>query len=98
MAAGGLGTRVMTFASGDFAALTAVQKNDFKGNMRVKKIVWYQPGATTDTFSILDINGTLNEQGKCEAANQSQIFAVDNWWHGISAINVTSGTIEIHLL
>jgi hypothetical protein len=92
-----LGSRVLQFISGDFDALTAAQKKDFTALMKIKKVVWLNPLLAGDTFSILDNAGKVIEQGRCEAANQSQIFAMDNWAQGISAINIVSGTIEIHL-
>lgn len=91
-------TRVWTFASGDFAALSAAQKTQLTCAAKIKKVVWLNPLNVGDTFSILDNSGAVVEQGRCEAINQSQIFAMDSWANGISAVNLTTGTIEIHIL
>lgn len=43
--------------------------------LRVRKIEWFNPAATTDTFSITEnVSGKKLLEGKCEVAAQSQIF------------------------
>lgn len=69
----------------------------WQGPWRPKMIYWFNPINIGDTFVITDINGNVHLQGRCEVANQSQIFNVDNWYqNGMVVPTLASGKLHIH--
>lgn len=69
--------------------------------LRVWKVEWFNPAATTDTFSINEAtSNAIRLQGKCEVAGQSQVFdfsaqplvlSMSSDWNA----TVTSGTLYL---
>jgi len=69
---------------------------------KVRKVYWFQPATTSDTFSITEkVSGKTLLQGKAEAALQSQVFDFaskplilpkSSDWN----VSITSGTLFIY--
>jgi len=92
-----ISTRVWIFGPGDYAALTAAQKLQLRTAVRIASIYWKSPTNIADTFSILDNSGNIIQDGVCEVALQSQYFNKNNWFQGVTAVNVSTGTLEINI-
>lgn len=60
------------------------------GGFCIDEIYWYNPTASGDTFTVkLGDGATVIRQGRCEAANQSQLFKM----YGIRLTDFTVPTL-----
>jgi hypothetical protein len=66
--------------------------------LNLDEIYWYNPSASGDTFTVtLGDGNTVIRQGRCESANQSQVFPM----YGLTITDFTvptlsSGTLYIY--
>lgn len=83
------------FTSPTFASATKLPTNS---ELTLHEIYWYNPTNIGDTFSITLADGqTVLRNGRCEVANQSQVFRM--WGIRIRNFTVptlTSGTLFIY--
>lgn len=83
------------FTSPTFANSTKLPTNS---ELKLFEVYWYNPVNIGDTFSITLADGqTVIRQGRCEVANQSQVFRM--WGIRIKDFTVPtlgSGTIFIY--
>lgn len=69
----------------------------YTGQFSISTIYWYNPITIGDTVSVQDTSGKLIWQGRCEAANQSQVFNfIPFSTDGININQISSGTLFIY--
>lgn len=66
--------------------------------VRVTQVYWLNPAAVGDTFTIIDEAGNTVSTGRCESANQSQIFVpLKRTNQDVTVTQISSGSLYIHL-
>lgn len=77
------------------------QGNVISGIGTLIKVYWFNPAAVGDTFTLVDATkGVLILTGRCEAANQSQLFDQSNGlsattFNGLGCSQLSSGTLYV---
>lgn len=79
-------------------AFAASNEQPTNSELMIKEIYWYNPINIGDTFSITLADGTtVIRQGRCEVANQSQVFRMwDIRLRNFQVPVLSSGTLFIY--
>ncbi len=66
--------------------------------LRVVKVYWFNPTAIGNAFTITDGTGKVLIEGRCEVANQSQVFDFPKpiRWKNFQVTVLGSGTLLIY--
>lgn len=76
---------------------TAGATSSYPDMVHIKTVYWRNPVTPGDTAVIQQKNGKTLLDMRCEVANQSQIYNLDNKYQGFIVPTLASGTLEIHI-
>lgn len=69
----------------------------YSHGVRIRTIIWTLPVAQGDDLAITDRNDKPIITAKAEAAGQTQIFRLGDWYEGLKLTVLDSGTVTVHI-
>ncbi len=69
----------------------------WEANVKIAYIKWHRPTTINHTFQIQNINSKVVLEGEAEAALGSQVYLINDWWHGLKVPTLASGILYIYI-